>query len=205
MNGIFLVSLNSRKLDHFLKSGQNLTIDQTLDKLDLFVFDGYETLNGIFFNEKNVKEQDEIVEQTIANVISKVVDTYEDKRRFLRLSNMQKELAPYTCAVYNEYYSNVSFKRHCKSQIFQNLQPKLRDVNILNHKSKLVELIAPFLLVEIALYLFVFHTGRYQKIFGLESEMNIIIDIKDGKYPAFASFVNNKTLYEKVILEPCLI
>lgn len=199
MKGIFLVSLNSKKLEDFLNRDLLLDIDKDLKKLDLFVFDGYETLNGIFFNNRNVKEQDELMENTISGVVEKIVNKDIKKRKFLRLSQYQKEISPYVAAVYNEYFTNASFKRHCKSQIFQNLQPKLRDVSILNHKSNLIELIAPFLLVEIALYLYVFDKAEYDRIYGLEAEMNIISDIKNGKYKAFEIFINKKTEYEKVI------
>jgi len=196
--GIFLVSLNSKKLDHFLDNEYPLTIDNNLTELDLLVFDNFETLNGIFFNDRNVNNQNNLLEDIIERVKTQIVATNKEKRNFIRFTEKNRELNQYILAVYKEYYSNASFKRHCKSQIFQNLQPKLRDLNITNHKSNLIELIAPFLIAEIALYLYIFSMEYYQIIFGFENEMGIIADIKNGKYPSFNIFIKQKTDYQKV-------
>jgi hypothetical protein len=203
MKGIFLVSLNSRKLEQFLAADQSFVVDDRMEKLDLFGFDTFEVLNGIFFFPQSVREQNTHIEEVICEVIAKMVSPYGDERRFLRLSEMQKDLATYQLSVHQEYYKNPKFKRNCKSQIFQNLQPKLREVGITNHKSHLIEILAPFLLAEIALYLFVFDSNCYDLILGLEAEMSIIADIKNGKYPVFMPFVKQKTTYQKVDLQLC--
>lgn len=196
--GIFLVSLNSKRLEEFLKNKESIELNDNIDKIDVFVFDVCETLNGIFFNERDIEQQYVIIENTISLVLEGLVNADSKNRKLIRFTQLQKEISPYMAAVYNEYYNNASFKRHCKSQIFQNLQPKLRDVKITNHKSDLLEILAPFLLAEIAFYLYAFHKEEYDIIYGLESEMNIIADIKNNKYPVFSGFINTKITHSRI-------
>lgn len=196
--GIFLVSLNSKRLEDFLKNKEESKLNNGLDKLDVFVFDIFETLNGLFFNDKGISKQNELMENVISDVNKEIVETNSADRQLIRFTQIQKELSSYMEAVYREYFLNASFKRHCKSQIFQNLQPKLRDVEITNHKSDLLELIAPFLLAEIAFYLYAYDKAEYEVIYGLESEMNIIEDIKKNKYPVFSQFMKKDIPHKKI-------
>lgn len=196
--GIFLVSLNSKRLEEFLANKETVNLNNRIGILDVFVFDIFETLNGLFFNERNIQQQHTAMEEIISSVKDLIVNTDANDRNLIRFTELQKEISPYLAAVYTEYYINSSFKRHCKSQMFQNLQPKLRDVGIINHKSDLLELIAPFLLAEIAFYLFAFDKGEYDEIYGLEAEMNIIADIKNNKYPAFSGLIKKKITHSKI-------
>ena len=196
--GIFLVSLNSKKLFEFLNK-ESINIMHERQNLDVFVFDVHEVLNGLIFNSLNIEEQNNLIESTIDKVYDNLIkDVKQVERKFIRCSEIPKVIKPYLSKVYCEFYSNESFKRHCKSQIFQNLQPKLRTVGITNHKSGLIELLCPFLLTEIAFYLYLYHTGEYKEVFGLENEMEILEAIRNRKYENFVDYLKHDVLHIKV-------
>lgn len=191
--GIFIMSLNSKKLNDAITHKDNFHFRHEIDELDVFVFDTLEILNGIFLNEHNVKEQQDIIEEIISKLETGFVAVETTKRNLIRCSEARKTLDPYILAVYNEYYSNPAFARHCKNQVFQNLQPKLERMSISSNKSPLIEILIPFLVTEIALFLFIYHKKNYSKIYGMEAEMNILTAIREKKYPAFSSFINTDT------------
>ena len=168
------------------------------NKLDVFVYDVFEVLNGLFFSPNNIEQINVQMESIINKVNQQIVLKDADKNKLIRFSDFQKEMSLYLIAVYSEYFTNPSFKRHCKSQIFQNLQPKLRDVKITDHKSNLIEILSPFLLAEIAYYLYIFHKNEYSAVYGLESEMEIITAIKNKKYESFNGFIVNPVPHIKV-------
>lgn len=198
--GIFIMSLNSKKLDIALQNNNNFYLKVKQEKLDVFVFDTFEILNGIFFNKKNAGDQKVIIDDIIKKLEYYFISSDIKKRELIRFSKIKKELNPYILEVYKEYYNNVTFERHCRNQIFQNLQPKLKKINIENNKSNLIELLLPFLIVEIAVYLFIYHKNYYTTIYGLENEMNIIESIKSDKYEAFSKYLTNKTEYTKLLI-----
>ncbi len=193
---VFMVSLNSKRLEVYLENQQQSFSDK--NKLDVFVYDVFEVLNGLFFSPNNIEQINEQMESIINKVNQQIVLKDVDKNKLIRFSDFQKDLSIYLIAVYAEYFTNASFKRHCKSQIFQNLQPKLRDVKITDHKSNLIEILSPFLLAEIAYYLYIFHKNEYSAVYGLESEMEIITAIKNKKYERFNEFILNPVPHIKV-------
>lgn len=193
---VFMVSINSKRLEAYLEREQQHF--SVINKLDVFVYDVFEVLNGLFFTSNNIEQVNEQMETVIKKVNEQIVLKDTDKNRLIRFSDFQNEISIYLIAVYTEYFTNASFKRHCKSQIFQNLQPKLRDVKITNHKSSLIEILSPFLLTEIAYYLYIFHHVEFETVYGLESEMEIIKAIKNKKYDRFNDFILNPVPHIKV-------
>lgn len=193
---VFMVSLNSKRLEVYLEKQQQSFSDK--NKLEVFVYDVFEVLNGLFFSPNNIEQINVQMESIINKVNQQIVSKDADKNKLIRFSDFQEEMSLYLIAVYSEYFTNASFKRHCKSQIFQNLQPKLRDVKITDHKSNLIEILSPFLLAEIAYYLYIFHKNEYSAVYGLESEMEIITAIKNKKYERFNQFILNPVPHIKV-------
>lgn len=193
---VFMVSLNSKRLEVYLEKQQQSFSYK--NKLDVFVYDVFEVLNGLFFSPNNIEQINEQMESIINKVNQQIVLKDVNKNKLIRFSDFQKEMPIYLIAVYSEYFANASFKRHCKSQIFQNLQPKLREVKITDHKSNLIEILSPFLLAEIAYYLYIFHKNEYSAVYGLESEMEIITAIKNKKYERFNEFILNPVPHIKV-------
>jgi hypothetical protein len=198
---IFFVSLNSKLFEEFLEIKHTIVFDEKIDVLDLFVFDIFEVLNGIFFNANTVQQQNQIIEGVISRIAKEVVPFFPIISGVQRHSEMQVKLGVYIAAVYQEYYTNSSFKRNCRSQIFKNLHPKLVSLGIERNKDPLVEILAPFLLVELAVYLYIFHTGEYTVAYGLEAEMEVIAAIKSGKYPAFTPFLLHPIPHHKIFLQ----
>lgn len=196
--GIFILSLNSKRLQDAINNRNNFHFNHEVDELDVYVFDVFEVLNGIFFNESNAWKQKAIIEDIIQKLETGFVAVDTVKRELIRCSNKRKELNPYIKSVYQEYYSNPVFESHCRNQVFQNLQPKLKKLAIENNKSTLLELIIPFLIMEIALYLYIYDKNEYFKIYGMEKEMSIVIAIRENKYPAFSSFLNGKIDYIRI-------
>lgn len=192
------MSLNSKRLQDAVNNKDNFHFNHEVDELDVYVFDVYEVLNGIFFTEKNAWQQKETIEEIIQKLETGFVAVDTVKRELIRCSQKRKELNPYILAVQNEYYTNPSFESHCRNQVFQNLQPKLKKLAIDNNKSTLLELIIPFLLMEIALYLFIYDKQEYFKIYGMEKEMGIITSIKENKYSAFSRYIKSNIEYFKI-------
>jgi len=196
--GIFIMSLNSNKLKEAIKHKSAFEFNNEVDQLDVFVFDTMEILNGIFLNEKNVMKQEQEIEEIISKLKTDFVAANTSKRELIRCSTKRKELNSYLQSVYQEYFSNPVFESHCKNQVFQNLQPKLKRLSIESNKSKLIEILIPFLLTEIAVYLFIYDRNEYHSIYGLEPEMNIIAAIKKNKYEHFNKFLKNQINYTKM-------
>lgn len=196
--GIILVSLNSKRLNKFIQIGLSELNRIQSDKTDVYIFDIFEILNGVLFNQGNIKEEAIRLEAISQSIYEKLYEALPNKGDIIKYSTSKKNIRKYMAAIYNEYLTNPSFERHLSSQIFQNLQPKLRRYDITDSKSSLIEIMTPFLLTEFAFYLYVFDTGYYSMIYGLEDEMEFIKSIKDGKYPNLMKFVKNKTEYRKI-------
>lgn len=196
--GIFIMSLNSKRLQDAINNKNNFHFKHEVDELDVYVFDVFEVLNGIFFTEKDAWQQKETIEKIIQKLETGFVAVDTVKRELIRCSEKRKELNPYILAVYNEYYTNSSFENHCRNQVFQNLQPKLKKLAIDNNRSTLLELIIPFLLMEIALYLCIYDKQEYFKVYGMEKEMSIMMAIKENKYPAFSKYLKSIIEYVKI-------
>jgi hypothetical protein len=199
--GIFILSLNSRRLQDAIRLKNNFNFNYSIDELDVFVFDVYEVLNGIFFTESDVRKQKESIEAIIQQLEDGFIAIDTVKRELIRCSSQRKNLSPYLTTLYGEYYSNPVFQSHCKNQIFKNLQPKLKRLDITSNKSPLLEILVPFLLVEIAIYLFINHTNKYDKIFGMEDEMDIVAAIKAHKYSVFTKYLTTDVPYIKMNAE----
>ncbi len=196
--GIFITSLNSRRLQDAINNKHNPCFSNDIDELDIFVFDTFEILNGIFFSDENAGTQKQKIESIIQCLETDFLSVDSSKRKLIRCSKKRKEINPYILAVYTEFYTNPIFESHCKNQVFQNLQPKLNRLSVANNRSNLIDLLIPFLLVEIALYLFIYHKDEYCKILGMENEMNIISAIKTHKYSSFSNFLSSDIDYIKI-------
>jgi|GEM_PF-6390120 len=193
---VVLVSLNSTRMDQLLALGGRIVVDSDVAAMDVLVFDVHEVINGVFFRASKADTEYGVVESKIEMVNDLFVRPFSD-RSLVRFSELDASMAPYLGNVYSEYYRDASFRRHCKSQVFRNLQPKLRELGILKHTSRLIEVLVPFLLAEIAYYLFVFDTGVYEQTYGLEPEMGIITDIKARKYPALSGYLKHDVPHVK--------
>ena len=194
---ILLVSLNSKRLDKFIQNGLDKLIPLN-EETDIYIFDVFEILNGVLFNSSNILDEKIKLDKIMESVYGKLFNTIPNKGEIIKYSEHKKEIRKYMGIIYNEYSTNPSFERHLGSQIFQNLQPKLRRYNITNSKDSLIELMTPFLLTEFAFYLYVFDTGKYNCIYGLEDEMEFIKSMKKGKYENFNSYIKHKTEYRKI-------
>ena len=191
---VFFLSLNSNLYQGFIENNDILK-SYSKFQFDFLVFDNYEVLNSMFFNISEIQKHQENINSKIELLSEK------NKNAIILSSKAEKDLSNYLNCVYNEFYKNQGFKRHCKNQIFTNLQPKLRNVGILNHKSPLIDLLCPFLLIEIAYYLYVYDKGIYNFTMGMESEMEIINAIKSKKYDNFVPFLNYPVEHIKVAID----
>jgi hypothetical protein len=196
---ILLISLSSRRLINFIDDGlEKLNITEN-QETDIFIFDIFEVLNGLFFKNTSLGEKTESIEKIIKNVYEKIYNNLPKKGDIFKYSKDKKMIKEYMNLVYSEFIMNPRFERHIKNQIFQNLQPKLREHNITNNKSNLLEIMAPFLLTEIALYLYIYNTDTYNCVFGLESEMQILDYIKKRKYENINPYFKYKKVYCKIV------
>lgn len=195
---ILLVSLNSKRLNKFIQTGlDKLTILKD-DETDIYIFDIFEVLNGILFDKNHILDAKTKLDVIMESVYGKLYDAISNKGEIIKYSEHKKKIRKYMSIVYNEYLINPSFERHLGSQIFQNLMPKLKRYNITDSKDSLIELMTPFLLTEFAFYLYVFDTGKYDCVYGLEDEMEFISAMKNGKYENFNPYIKNKTEYRKI-------
>jgi hypothetical protein len=145
-----------------------------------------------------VEKQKETIEGIIEKLETEFIPVGTVKRELIRCSTRRRELNPYIRFCYDEFYGNPKFESNCRNQIFRNLQPKLKKMSILNNRSPLIELLVPFLMVEIALYLYIYNQSTYEMIYGMETEMEIIAAIRGNKYPVFQPFLNKPVNYIKI-------
>lgn len=200
MKSIFFASLSSSRLPKFLLGSYQFPMTQR--EVDVVVFDQSEILNRLLFHNSTPEDQLEFIEDTIGSIHQYLYVNGPFHGEIIRFSDFQNQISDIVSAVHFEYYSNQSFKRHCNSQIFRNLQPKLRTIGVSNHKSPFVGVLAPFLLNEISMHLFILMEGKYTTICGLEREMEIMCAIKEGKYPAFQPFLKFNLNYRNFIQKP---
>ena len=194
---VILLSLNSRRLDNFIEN-KLYKLDSFTEITDVYIFDVFEVLNGIVFNKYTMQKQNINIEQRIDFVYNHIYKNLPTKGSIIRYSGNKKELKFFLSLVYKEYFTNSSFESHLKNQIFRNLQPKLREIDVVSKRSDLMDILSPFLLAEIAYYLYIYDTGKYKRIYGLENEMEIIQAIKNGKYENFMPYINHKIEYCKI-------
>lgn len=195
-HSIFLVSLNSQKLERTLDAYTDFILPSST--VTFFVFDTVEALNAIFFRASTVLTERERLDVLIDRVNEQLVPLHA-QQPVQRFSDIEKVMSPYMAAVYEAYYTNSSFKKHCKNQSFRNLQPKLRVVGVEKHSDPMMELLSPFLLAEIAFYLYLYDTGSHDCVTGLEPEMEILQAIRAGKYPTLLPFVKYPLPYVQAI------
>lgn len=80
------------------------------------------------------------------------------------------------------YEMNRSFKNHCLSQTYRNLQPKLKKLKINSKRDKRVEFLSNYLLDELALILLFVCEFDVEVDYGPEMEMEILRDLFDARY-----------------------
>jgi tRNA-dependent cyclodipeptide synthase len=111
---------------------------------------------------------------------------------FLRLSDLEllhwddfRLLIPYTRVfrqVTRAFREDSSFRRHCLSQTFSNLQPKFRRLGVRNNRDPLVKRATEYLLEEVAAKLAAVESGAFTGEILPGPEMGLMARVYSGRY-----------------------
>ena len=114
-SGIFITSLNSQRLKDAIENRNNFQFNNEVDDLDVFVFDTFEVLNGMFFDKYNAGEQKDFIEDIIENLETNFIAVDTNKRELIRYTKIRNKLNKYIRVVYNEYYANPVLTLHLEA------------------------------------------------------------------------------------------
>ncbi len=106
----------------------------------------------------------------------------------------------YLETVNNVYTHSREFASHCHNQIFRNLQPLLRQHGISSKRHPMMVRLAPYIIEEIAMKLFIADQNIVDLEFGPAAEMDIIVAIYEGKYLELLPVAKQRLPY--IIVDP---
>lgn len=102
----------------------------------------------------------------------------------------------YRDAISHAYNAERSFKSLVHNQTYQNLQPILNRKGAKNSRAEIVEALAPYLLLELALKLFVANENIAQVEYAAAPvEMNICQAIYAGQFPTLRTLTDRRLAY----------
>jgi ABC-type Fe3+/spermidine/putrescine transport system ATPase subunit len=119
---------------------------------------------------------------------------------FFRMSEVtcDPSFEKYISLVRCGYRDSGPFRRHIDNQVYTNLRPKLASIGIRRRNDLRLQELAEYLLLELALILWVSEENIADIQFGNEPEMGIVDSVFKGKYDIFKGVLKNRILYESI-------
>lgn len=185
--GIFLVSLGSPRLtpDLVRYVAERATADNV--RLSIFLLDSLEVSNLRILYALDESAAADRVEEQCLKLVSQIQNGADKRVRISRISDLlgDKRLGAVVGRVRGAFGADRRFARMCANQVFVNLHPVLRRFGIKNSRHAMVLALADYILVELALKLFLLGEGVYDIEYGVGAEMGVWLALANGEFDAF--------------------
>lgn len=171
--------------------------------LTAYLLDEPEILNLINLHQIPPKVAAEQVRQRSDEMVALLSATLRPGAGVARWSDfvLQQTFRSYLEALSREFENEPEFRKHCRNQVFRNLYPVLRRSGVRNNRDERTCRLAPYLLQEIALKLYLANEQLADVEFAPEPEMELVQAIYDGKYAALKSLTVHR-LRHMVVRSP---
>jgi putative spermidine/putrescine transport system ATP-binding protein len=185
--GIFLVSLGASRLTADAVSRIVRTVTDAGISLTVFLLDLAELINlRELYNLDHQAASDRVEEQCL-KILSQLQVTSNDTLQIKRISALSAD-PRFVLAlekVRSSYRTDRRFQHMCDNQVYINMQPQLGRRGAKNRRHPIVASLAEYLIIELALKLFLLETSSYHVEFGLGPEMQIWNAIVSGEFDSF--------------------
>jgi hypothetical protein len=180
-----LVSLGARVMTANYLAYVARSARQTCDSFTVCLLDKPETINQVYLNNLSPQAATEYVHGRCGILVAGIAN---DPALSVKLTTWTKiasepDFPRYLSAVEELYVESHKFESHCRNQVFQNLQPILQVRGVKNRRHQLTNVLAPYIIQEIALKLYIADKRLADVEFAPEAEMGILHAIYEGKYP----------------------
>jgi hypothetical protein len=148
-------------------------------------------------NMKHLMELDEskmsdIVDQQVDNMRQMILGEFPEATvtKWSEYSGIS-EFQRYLHLLEDEYATNKSFRNHCHSQTYSNLEPVLRSKGIVKKSHPTVASLSGYLISELALLLYLEKNGNMAGFIAPRHEMQIQTSLAEGKYHAIRGIADS--------------
>ena len=157
-------------------------------EIECCLLDVPEVANLQHLTELGESEMRELVDEQVSKMRTVIQSTFP-KAVITTWSDYERVPEFQHCLqiVFAEYSNSKSFRNHCHSQTFQNLEPVLRNKGVTRKSHPVVASLSSYLLRELALLIYVERRVEIEGFVAPRSEMSIQTSISVGKYPNLAA------------------
>jgi ABC-type Fe3+/spermidine/putrescine transport system ATPase subunit len=185
--GIFLVSLGSPRLTPTVIAAIIAEAAKNNVQLLVYLLDAPEILNMRILHNLDEKLASDCVEEKCLKLSSQIASANQMVPQIRRVSNMYEDprFSALLEKVRSTFISNIRFQHKCENQVYVNLHPVLKQLGVKNRRDSLVRNLADYILVELALKLFISETEECDYEYGLGDEMDVWKSIVEGEFKEF--------------------
>lgn len=185
--GIFLVSLGSPRLTPELVRCvvERAAVDGV--RLSIILLDSLEVSNLRILYALDERAAVDRVEEQCLKLVSQIQNGAGKHIRISRVSELlgDMKLGAAIEHVRDTFRADRRFSRMCANQVFINLHPVLRRFGIKNSRHAMVLALADYILVELALKLFLLGERIYDIEYGIGAEMDVWLALANGEFDPF--------------------
>lgn len=185
--GIFLISLGSPRLTPQIVRTTAKESAKRKVFLHLYMLDAPEQKNlKILYSLDDDAASDRVQERCL-KLTSLIAPEHQAFVRVHRISELyeNKQFAIVLARVRSIFHTNRRFASMCRNQVFVNLQPVLRRIGAKNSRHPIVAELTDYIVVELALKLYLEDTEKFGNEYGAGTEMAVWRALCDGKFPEF--------------------
>jgi hypothetical protein len=168
----------------------------------LCLLDEPETINQRIINRLSHKEAKIVVQGRCSALVSSLgaERLYSLQVTLWSSYALRRGFSKYLNVVTSLFKTSARFERHCRNQVFRNLQPVLRERGVTHKLHDLTGRLAGYILKEVALKLFISNRRLADLEFAPRPEMELVESIYSGRYPELIRLAHNRLPY--IIVEP---
>jgi iron(III) transport system ATP-binding protein len=178
-----LISIGAKSINPHIVSEAYKTTLEMGSNIEVLLLDSTEAINILILSDSTTEKANHKARVQAHNYRARLYTRHPFINISL-LSDYQKrhDFLSLVASVERLYFENKSFQNHCHNQIFRNLHPRLKGVGARNSRSEVVRKLYKYLVIELALLIYLHNQGNYKRHYSLNQEMDIWNDIRIGKY-----------------------
>ncbi len=190
--GIFLVSLGTPRLTSDAVNRVVVTAVEAGIRLSVYLLDAPERVNLEVLHKLDERLASDRVEEQCLKLVSRLPAGAGKTFGIKRVSELFADSAFKSAVkrVRNAFDGNRRFQSMCQNQVYVNMQPILGRFGAKNRRHPITSDLSNYLIIELALKLFLWESGLYDMEFGIGSEMQIWCAIAGGEFAEFPAMVS---------------
>jgi len=190
--GIFLVSLGTPRLT---SEAVNRVVKTAVDagiQLSLYFLDAPERVNLEVLHQLDERIASDRVEEQCLKLVCRLPPGAGKLFGIRRVSDLFSDPA-FTASlqrVRTAFETDRRFQGMCQNQVYVNMQPILGRFGAKNRRHPIIADLSNYLIIELALKLFLWEAGLYDIEFGVGSEMQIWHALASGEFAEFPAMAS---------------